>query len=89
MASDIARITGEVKSIDTKRGTSKAGRPYVIVTANVLVADRGFAAVQLDDDASVPEKGDQVDYLVELSATDWGLRMRSIQDFPVLDLSTY
>ncbi len=87
MASDIARITGEVKSVDTKRGTSKAGRPYVIVTANVLVADRGFAAVQLDDDMSTPERGDQVDYLVELQASEWGLRMRTLSEFPALDLT--
>lgn len=72
MASFAARVTGIVLRVDERSGTKlnpTTGelRPWRMVTAKVLVGGEDLCEVTLADTQRHPEKGDAVDWLVQVA----------------------
>jgi hypothetical protein len=59
------RITGRVVRAERKSGTSKAGNPYSIREARVMIGEVDFADVSLPDDMPDLRINDQVDVAAE------------------------
>ena len=76
------RVSGEVRSIDKREGISKAGSPYSITTARLLVADRDFVDVTLRDKDPLPVEGDYADLLVRASSSNGFLRIQAQGEWP-------
>jgi hypothetical protein len=60
----MVRVTGRVKRIETRSGTSKAGNPYSMVHAVVVVAGQAQVEVLLADGMGRELEGTWCDWLV-------------------------
>jgi hypothetical protein len=78
----ISRITGHVTHRDQRSGMSKAGSRYSITEITVLVMQRVTVLVTLPDEMFAPSIGDEVDYLVEVTAFRDTPRFRVLEPFP-------
>jgi hypothetical protein len=92
----LARISGSVLATTSRGGVIKngdrAGQAWKIENANVLVADQNVTVVQLprrDDtgifeglDTRTIERGEIVDFLVEVSIYNGDLQSRVLGIFP-------
>lgn len=92
----LTRVTGVALAYNRREGTIKrgerAGEPFVIETANVLVASQNVTVVQLPRrdkfgefeslSAGAPSAGEFVDYLVEVSIYGQDVQARVLSDFP-------
>lgn len=82
MAKVLGRVSGAVLDVEERSGTSKAGNPYRMRTASVIVTGKAIIAVTLTDDAAAPGEGELVDWLVELTAFRDEVQGRYVSDFP-------
>lgn len=91
----LTRVTGKVLDISKRDGIIKngprAGEPWLIETANILVANKNVTVVQLprrDSFGQVelasgfPVDDAIVDYLVEVSVYGQDVQARVLEDFP-------
>lgn len=98
----LARVSGSVLAVSARSGIIKngprAGEEWRIENANVLVADQNVTVVQLprrDSSGAYEgvsayryEKGDVVDFLVEVSIYGQEVQARVLSDFPADDVSS-
>ena len=61
----MCRVTGKVVRTERNTGVSKAGTPYNIRQARIMIGEVDFCDVRLPDDMPDLRQGDQVDYAVE------------------------
>lgn len=83
MADATVRVTGTVLNVDERRGTTRPrdgepGRPYLIRTARVLVAETGVADVTLSDDMTVI-RGEDVDFIADASVYRNAVQLRAVR----------
>lgn len=81
MSKAIARITGYVTHVSIRTGQNDRG-PWRMTEAIVLVAGRETVTVTVPDDALPPSNGDEVDYLVEITSSSFGPRLRVLDNYP-------
>lgn len=81
MSKVIARITGGVTHVSRRSGQSERG-PWAMTEAIVLVAGRETVTVTVPEDSLPPSIGDYVDYLVEITSSSYGPRLRVLDAYP-------
>lgn len=87
MANELVRVTGEVTLVDHRSGISKAGNPYTISEATVLVQRVGTVTVTLSDRVSAAE-GSEVDWLTSVEVFAGRPQFRAIRDFDLHQVPT-
>lgn len=92
----LTRVSGTVLATSERSGTSRKDpenpRKWKMVFANVLVADQNVTVVQLPTDdfgdvtlpGGLPVKGEEIDYLTEVSIFGRDVQVRVLGDFPAL-----
>lgn len=78
----ISRITGHVTHVGKRHIVSKNG-PMTFTEAIVLVAGRQTVVVSIPDEKMPPTIGEEVDYLVTVSAFRDQPQFRLSDDYPV------
>lgn len=83
MADATVRISGPVLNVENRRGTSRPkgdepGRPYSIDTVRVLVENTGTADVTIPDNMTVPQRGELVDLLADVSVYGGRVQLRAL-----------
>lgn len=83
MAKELARVAGPITLVDVRKGISRAGSPYKITEATILVEQMATVTVALSDritEAGEVGEGQVVDYLCEVSVYGNSVQFRAIRD---------
>lgn len=83
MADATVRVSGPVLNLDVRSGVGRSrdgepGRPYNITTARVLVEDTGIADVTIPDNMIVPQRGQLVDLLADVTVYGGRAQLRAV-----------
>lgn len=86
---NLLRLTGAIVSVETISGTSvKTGNAYSFRVCRVMVPERDFVEVTVNDRLGPLSSGDLVDWIVKVSATTSGrLRIEATEDVPAAVLN--
>lgn len=85
MAGTTARITGVVRRIERKTGTSGTGKEYDFSVAKINVADEGFTEVTFSGpNHDRPTVGETVDVMVDIDVWQGRLQIKAVNAFPAL-----
>lgn len=79
----LARLTGPCLKTESRSGT-KNGEEWEITTSNILVNSEDVTQVTYGRNfkGSIPQAGEFVDFLVEVSSSQYGLRFTASRTFP-------
>jgi len=84
-----ARVSGPVLNLNRRQGIGKAsGQPYDFTVVSVLVGARGiteFTWPKEDIAGPLPTRGEMVDLFVEITSSEFGLRITPIGSGANLD----
>lgn len=80
------RVCGTVLNVVERSGVSKAGNPWTMTEAKVFVAERDVTTVLVGEmfqgRYGIPERGDEVDLLVNVRASGGFLNLDAVEPWP-------
>lgn len=79
----LARLTGACLKTEERSG-NKNGEPWSMTNSNILVNSEDVTQVTYGRNfrGAIPQAGEYVDLLVEVSSSQYGLRFTALQVFP-------